>query len=586
MDYYVDQGHNSADDENSGAEDAPFLNIQAAIDAAEPGDVIYVKSGTYDSVRIENSGTEEAPITLMVHPDHAGQVVIDGGGAQVNKAFGAIHMEKASHIIIDGFEVTNSHFGISARSDGVTEYSDIQIINNYIHDVDNSGIWVAGQPMHLDTEVDNFIVSDILISNNQVTKTNLGEVSGGANEAITIAGGVDGFEVTQNWIYESNQYGIDAKTNVMNGIISENIIHDIEKYGVYIDSNSRTASTIEISDNIIFNVSSGIVLSREAADGLKSDIETGYGESIDDFEEGGYKPVLTEITIIGNVIAFSEKSGIYVDKHHTKDLGGGEFGNILIEGNTVSDSGYTGVMIDPNLEGTITNLTIENNSISGSGRREINSDGHEEILIINNNFDDIDINSVIATKLYQLDSFSSETTETVLEILDPGSSDDEILLLAGASLVAVQDDSFSVSAEALAEAGSSWFRLAAVNDGTTLLANDADSFVIKDLNLGSLGDGTWFDGSNGGQFRVFESGVVDFRNQGDTLASGETTSFKYVASDGTESHTATVSLTVDAMGLAVTSPWDDEASMSSSAEPLPLAEDSPWYDTAGNYDFF
>ncbi len=170
-----------------------------------------------------------------------------------------------------------------------------------------------------------------------------------------------------------------------------------------------------------------------------------------------------------------------------------------------------------------------------------------------------------------------------------------ISLQAVAPPVAVQDDSFSVTAEALAAVGSSWFRLAAVNDGTTLLANDADGFIITDLSVGALGDGTWFDGSNGGQFRVSESGVVDFRNQGDTLTAGETTSFEYTASDGIESQTATVSLTVDAAGLAVASPWDDTSSSAedspwdgtaSSAEPLVLAEDSPWDDTARSYDFF
>lgn len=108
------------------------------------------------------------------------------------------------------------------------------------------------------------------------------------------------------------------------------------------------------------------------------------------------------------------------------------------------------------------------------------------------------------------------------------------------------DDLYMVTAEELFDAGSAWFRLGALNAETDLLANDADAVVLTGINGAPLAPGVFFDGDNGGQFRVFDSGVVDFRNQGDLLEAGESTSFTYaaIAADGSLDM-ATVTLTVD-----------------------------------------
>ncbi|KUP93531.1 Ig-like domain-containing protein [Tritonibacter horizontis] len=108
-----------------------------------------------------------------------------------------------------------------------------------------------------------------------------------------------------------------------------------------------------------------------------------------------------------------------------------------------------------------------------------------------------------------------------------------------------RDDLFSRSAEDLSEAGSSWFRLARLNDGSFVLANDPGMQEI--ISIKGHGDitGQFFDGDGGGQFRVFSSGVVDFRNQGDLLEAGESTSFTYTATDGVDEYTATVTLAID-----------------------------------------
>ncbi|MCH5347198.1 MAG: hypothetical protein J1E63_08820, partial [Muribaculaceae bacterium] len=66
------------DDNADGSINAPWLNLQKAVNAALPGDVIYCRGGRYNfttrdssgklTVRIKNSGTADAPITITAYP--------------------------------------------------------------------------------------------------------------------------------------------------------------------------------------------------------------------------------------------------------------------------------------------------------------------------------------------------------------------------------------------------------------------------------------------------------------------------------------------------------------------------------------
>ena len=69
-DYFVEQKNAVADDKNPGTEAKPFKTIQPAVDAAKPGDTVYVKTGLYqDPVNIRTSGTPNSPATLTAWKD-------------------------------------------------------------------------------------------------------------------------------------------------------------------------------------------------------------------------------------------------------------------------------------------------------------------------------------------------------------------------------------------------------------------------------------------------------------------------------------------------------------------------------------
>jgi hypothetical protein len=75
----------TGNDSNAGTESAPYLNIQKAVDVAAPGDIIYLRGGTYlltKRVKIEKSGTAEQRICLWGYPGE--RVIIDGSAEVVS----------------------------------------------------------------------------------------------------------------------------------------------------------------------------------------------------------------------------------------------------------------------------------------------------------------------------------------------------------------------------------------------------------------------------------------------------------------------------------------------------------------------
>ena len=67
---FVAQKDAKADDKNAGTESLPFKTIQPAVDAAKPGDTIWVKAGDYEQgVTIEKPATIAQPIVLSAWKD-------------------------------------------------------------------------------------------------------------------------------------------------------------------------------------------------------------------------------------------------------------------------------------------------------------------------------------------------------------------------------------------------------------------------------------------------------------------------------------------------------------------------------------
>lgn len=331
-----------------GTRDRPFRVLQIAVNKARPGDKIIVGPGEYEPTVIKISGTPDAPITLAAQSDETGQAVIDGTGKKVR---GLIEVRAASHITISGFRLQN------AARDGVFVEGtiegerDIRILDNDIDTTGNSAIFVAGIVMRFITKVDEYRLFDVLVQGNRVTNTNTPK---GVNEAISLGGGVDGFVIRNNYIYDSRQYGIDAKAGAINGMISDNVIHGIERHGIYLDTGSRTVANIDIQRNAVFGVRNGIVMARE------SNRDPQY-------------PNLYSIRVHDNLVFDVDQFGIKAYRH-PDDSGIGRFDDVSVQSNCICDIKRDAVRLG-GIGDFAKNFNVRHNLIMSSGGRVWNKIG-------------------------------------------------------------------------------------------------------------------------------------------------------------------------------------------------------------------
>jgi hypothetical protein len=147
----------SGSDGNPGTIKAPWKSLQKAFDALQPGQIAYLRAGTYGALcaaaTFARAGTPVAPITVEGYPGERpvlhGQIRLSGSyfrlsgvvvegpscgawGASSRQGENLIQMEpgKSHHIEVSNSEVLHGgwHAGIAAGGD------DIWILGNYIHD--------------------------------------------------------------------------------------------------------------------------------------------------------------------------------------------------------------------------------------------------------------------------------------------------------------------------------------------------------------------------------------------------------------------------------------------------------------------
>ena len=107
----------------------PFLGLQAAADAAQPGDTFHVAAGTYADFQLLASGTAAQPITFLGPGD--GTAVIEGGNTDRGVVTLGEYNQTLGYVILQGFTIQNGAWGIDAQ-----HTHDIYIHHNIVQDVD------------------------------------------------------------------------------------------------------------------------------------------------------------------------------------------------------------------------------------------------------------------------------------------------------------------------------------------------------------------------------------------------------------------------------------------------------------------
>ena len=174
-----------------------FTSVQAALDAAQPGDSVRVRAGVYaETVVFPRGGAPGAPIALEAWPGE--QPVLDGGGGPGPDL---LRIDDASHVRVLGLELRGLRGvrdGSGIRVTGAA--TDVVLRGNRIHDLrgrNAMGITVYGTRATA--------ISGLTIEANEIS-----DCDAAPSEALTVNGNVDGFVIAGNRVHDVNNIGIVA----------------------------------------------------------------------------------------------------------------------------------------------------------------------------------------------------------------------------------------------------------------------------------------------------------------------------------------------------------------------------------------
>ncbi|WP_299255517.1 right-handed parallel beta-helix repeat-containing protein [uncultured Cytophaga sp.] len=328
--YYVNPS-NGGSNSNLGLNGSPWATIQKAASTVEAGDTVYVQAGTYtEKITFANSGTSDALITFI----GVGAVTIQEP-TNTSVWSGTLNLIAKSYIRIRNFSIQNAYwFGIYVEA-----CDHIYLENNKTFNTGASGISVWNS-------------SNIFAAHNTVRKACYQSLSTGSQECITFSG-VSNFEIHHNEVFESGGStnggeGIDTKEACSFGKVYNNVVHDLDRLGIYADSWDKELHDIEIYNNRVFNCSDGIVISSE---------------------NGG---TASAINIYNNITYNNDNFGIVVSNY---DLDGPR-NDIRIMNNTVYNNGFGdantawggGIIV---YSTNVSNISIFNNIVASNDAMQI-----------------------------------------------------------------------------------------------------------------------------------------------------------------------------------------------------------------------
>jgi hypothetical protein len=243
--------------------------LTRAANNAEPGDVVALRPGVYTAgLYVNVSGTVGNRVVFMADPAAAPDSVVLRG--KCVKVYGQSHVEirglRIEHCDGTG---TNNSIGISVRGVVDRVVTDIVLSGNHTYHTYSSGIAAWGVPWG--TNPGDFRrITNLVVEHNTVERG----CEGGWNEIITIANGVEEFEIAHNEVLNgldgtNGGEGIDVKEGCAYGSIHHNVVHDLARRAYYIDAAGRGAwgatptHDVDVYNNVAYNVVNGLALMSE-----------------------------------------------------------------------------------------------------------------------------------------------------------------------------------------------------------------------------------------------------------------------------------------------------------------------------------
>ena len=224
-----------------------YNNIQAAVNAASPGDQVWVYAGRYNGFVVDKTGTSSANILTIVAKESG--VIIDKP-VKVNGRESGILIADSDYVTIEGFEVNyqntdSNSYGIAARE----AYADdpmegVVFRNNKVQNAGKNGLYFSNvfKGVLDGNEVFNNGEHGVYVANSgsdQVTIVN-NKIHHNTNAGIHLNGdrwqpGGDGLQkghvIEGNTINNNGQNGMNMD-GIQDVVIKNNTIHDNARYAI------------------------------------------------------------------------------------------------------------------------------------------------------------------------------------------------------------------------------------------------------------------------------------------------------------------------------------------------------------------
>ena len=260
----------------------PADNLQAAVNALAPGDILLLESGTYvlaSRFSIQKTGTASAPITIRAAPGATPVITY------VNAFQNVINVENSAHVRLIGLEVTGGSHGIRILdSDDITvdgchihhtgdvglsanvgggTYERLRLSRNHIHDTSGTG-----EGMYLGCNYDGCRLIDSIIEGNYIHDTNGAGVTQG--DGIELKEGSAGNLIANNVIHGTGYPCIITYSAVGNG--GPNTIEGNLMWGCG-DHAVQSAADAVIRNNIILGATYDGIRCQPHQNGTPSNLE-------------------------------------------------------------------------------------------------------------------------------------------------------------------------------------------------------------------------------------------------------------------------------------------------------------------------
>jgi len=282
--YYVSP---DGSDGNTGTLNAPFKTITAALNKAVAGDTVMAREGTYhEKISFPRSGTSDKRITLKAYTGE--KPVIDGSTITVTGWMALVTCNGVRYITLEGFDICNLYSSaFNTDPEGIFingNAKDITIKNCNIYNIKNSASvsdWRSGHAI--------FVIGNgsAAISNLLITGCTVHDTQTGTSENITLAGNIDGFTISHNTIYNTENIGIivaggdnlnpngNVATNyARNGVISDNVLYNIDMSRGPVQNGDHGAIAIYVCGGAGTIIERNRVYNSDRAIGLVSESNT------------------------------------------------------------------------------------------------------------------------------------------------------------------------------------------------------------------------------------------------------------------------------------------------------------------------